>query len=42
MGKEVSVSETTPNPLGGKDLSSVTATTQANAILMGLQYSRTF
>ncbi|KXF81335.1 outer membrane protein transport protein [Enterovibrio coralii] len=42
MGEEVSVSESTPNPFGGKDLSSITATTQANAILMGLQYSRSF
>ncbi|MDD1792418.1 outer membrane protein transport protein [Enterovibrio sp. ZSDZ42] len=42
MGKEVSVTESTPSPVGNFNLSSVTATTQANAILMGLQYSRSF
>ncbi|CZF80228.1 Long-chain fatty acid transport protein precursor [Grimontia celer] len=42
MGEKVSVNESTPNPLNGSTLSSVSATTQANAILMGLQYSRTF
>ncbi|PML78065.1 outer membrane protein transport protein [Enterovibrio norvegicus] len=40
MGKEVSVSESTE--VSGIPVSSVTATTQANAILMGLQYSRSF
>ncbi|NGN98504.1 outer membrane protein transport protein [Grimontia sp. S25] len=40
MGEEVSVSESTV--LNGITLSSVNATTQANAILMGLQYSRSF
>ncbi|EOD80151.1 Long-chain fatty acid transport protein [Grimontia indica] len=40
MGKEVSVSESTE--FNGITLSSVNATTQANAILMGLQYSRSF
>lgn len=40
MGKEVSVEEKTE--MLGLTLSSVTATTQANAILMGLQYSRSF
>ncbi|KKD62195.1 long-chain fatty acid transporter [Grimontia sp. AD028] len=42
MGEKVSVNESTPNPLNGSTLSSVSATTQANAILMGLQYSRSF
>ncbi|SFP17230.1 outer membrane protein transport protein [Enterovibrio norvegicus] len=41
MGDEVSVSEETAIE-GVGTLSSVTATTQANAILMGLQYSRSF
>ncbi|WP_281544061.1 outer membrane protein transport protein [Grimontia sp. SpTr1] len=40
MGEEVSVSESTE--FNGITLSSVNATTQANAILMGLQYSRSF
>ncbi|WP_325892002.1 outer membrane protein transport protein [Grimontia sp. NTOU-MAR1] len=40
MGEEVSVSESTE--FNGITVSSITATTQANAILMGLQYSRSF
>ncbi|SBT13794.1 outer membrane protein transport protein [Vibrio celticus] len=43
MGDDVEVSESTPNPLlPGSDISTVTATTHADAILMGLQYSRSF
>ena len=37
------VAENTENPLSpGSDLTSLTATTHADAILVGLQYSRTF
>ncbi|MGR5235468.1 outer membrane protein transport protein [Vibrio alfacsensis] len=43
MGKDVDVNESTPNPLlPGSDISSITATTHADAILFGLQYSRSF
>ncbi|QEO46424.1 transporter [Vibrio tarriae] len=43
MGDDVSVTEATPNPTGTpKYLSSLTGTTHADAILLGLQYSRTF
>ncbi|EOX1296943.1 outer membrane protein transport protein [Vibrio cholerae] len=43
MGDDVSVTEATPNPTGNpKYLSSLTGTTHADAILLGLQYSRTF
>ncbi|AYO13758.1 aromatic hydrocarbon degradation protein [Vibrio owensii] len=41
LGDDVSVSESTPNPIGGS-LSTIKATTRANAILFGLQYSRSF
>ncbi len=42
MGKDVEVNESTPNPLGPGNISTLTATTHADAILFGLQYSRTF
>ncbi|EOX3354860.1 outer membrane protein transport protein [Vibrio cholerae] len=43
MGDDVAVTEATPNPTGTpKYLSSLTGTTHADAILLGLQYSRTF
>jgi long-chain fatty acid transport protein len=48
MGKEVDVTESTPTQLppalggGVIEASSVSATTQADAILFGLQYSRSF
>ncbi|KYN88128.1 long-chain fatty acid transporter [Vibrio cidicii] len=42
MGKDVKVNESTPNPLGAGNVSTLTATTHADAILFGLQYSRTF
>ena len=49
MGDDVSVSEGTPNPsydstnpASPQYLSTLTATTHADAILMGLQYSRSF
>lgn len=42
MGKDVKVNESTPNPLGAGNISTLTATTRADAILFGLQYSRTF
>ena len=41
MGKDVKVSESTPSPISG-NLSSLSATTRADAILFGLQYSRSF
>ncbi|MBE3653737.1 aromatic hydrocarbon degradation protein [Vibrio navarrensis] len=40
VGKDVHVSESTE--MGPLELSSISATTRANAILFGLQYSRTF
>lgn len=40
LGKDVNVSESTTS--GNTELSSLTAVSHANAILMGLQYSRTF
>ncbi|SDH70647.1 long-chain fatty acid transport protein [Vibrio xiamenensis] len=40
IGKDVDVEESTT--ISGTELSSVTATTHADAILVGLQYSRTF
>lgn len=40
VGKDVQVNETTG--AGPIELSSISATTRANAILFGLQYSRTF
>ncbi|MGL6313364.1 outer membrane protein transport protein [Vibrio sp. WXL103] len=46
VGKDVRVEENTENPafpiFGPEDISSMSATTRANAILVGLQYSRTF
>lgn len=43
LGDDVQVSEGTPNPLGSPQyLSTLTATTHADAILVGLQYSRSF
>lgn len=43
LGQDVDVAENTENPLSpGSDLTSLTATTHADAILVGLQYSRTF
>lgn len=50
MGKDVKVNESTPNPKydpsvpanGPRNLSTLSATTHADAILFGLQYSRTF
>ncbi|MGR5449737.1 outer membrane protein transport protein [Vibrio alfacsensis] len=49
MGKDVDVNEATPNPMydptdptSPKNISSITATTHADAILFGLQYSRSF
>ncbi len=46
MGKDVKVDEKTENPaagiIGGDNISSISATTRADAILMGLQYSRSF
>ncbi|XNS74965.1 outer membrane protein transport protein [Vibrio cyclitrophicus] len=46
MGKDVEVNEATENPafglIGGENLSSISGTTRADAILMGLQYSRSF
>ncbi|MDF2153768.1 porin [Vibrio sp. CAU 1672] len=41
MGKDVEVNEATPSPIGG-NLSTLSATTRADAILFGLQYSRSF
>lgn len=40
VGNDVQVNETTE--MGPLELSSISATTRANAILFGLQYSRTF
>ncbi len=42
MGEDVEVYEETALVPGGAPISTVTATTRANAILMGLQYSRSF
>jgi long-chain fatty acid transport protein len=50
MGKDVDVNESTPNPMhvpgnpltGPANISSLSATTHADAILFGLQYSRSF
>ncbi|GIC23072.1 outer membrane protein transport protein [Vibrio cholerae] len=43
MGKDVKVNEQTKNPLNpSTNLSSISGTTHADAILLGLQYSRTF
>ncbi|WP_436323162.1 outer membrane protein transport protein [Vibrio cidicii] len=42
MGKDVKVNESTPHPTLPVNVSSVSATTHADAILFGLQYSRTF
>ncbi|EGQ9166788.1 outer membrane protein transport protein [Vibrio parahaemolyticus] len=49
MGKDVDVNESTPNPMydptnpqSPKNISSLSATTRADAILFGLQYSRSF
>ncbi|MGR5210160.1 outer membrane protein transport protein [Vibrio rotiferianus] len=49
MGKDVDVNESTPNPmydpsnpLSPANISSLSATTHADAILFGLQYSRSF
>ncbi|MGL6259192.1 outer membrane protein transport protein [Vibrio sp. WXL210] len=43
VGKDVKVEENTENPsIPGTDISSISATTRANAILVGLQYSRSF
>ncbi|WP_050937334.1 outer membrane protein transport protein [Vibrio harveyi] len=50
MGKDVKVNESTPNPAhvpgnpltGPENISSLSATTHADAILFGLQYSRSF
>ncbi|MCG3747494.1 outer membrane protein transport protein [Vibrio cincinnatiensis] len=43
MGKDVKVNESTQHPLNSAvELSSISGTTRADAILMGLQYSRTF
>ncbi|MGD8170025.1 outer membrane protein transport protein [Vibrio sp. TRT 21S02] len=51
LGKDVDVNESTPNPAYGSgapvigdipNISGVSATTRANAILVGLQYSRSF
>ncbi|TKF22622.1 transporter [Vibrio genomosp. F6] len=46
LGKDVKVNESTENPaagiIGGDNISSISATTHADAILVGLQYSRTF
>ncbi|MEZ8021290.1 outer membrane protein transport protein [Vibrio splendidus] len=48
MGKDVEVNESTENPAFGifpnqpENISSISGTTRADAILMGLQYSRSF
>jgi len=42
MGEDVTASESTPNPFGPGNISTVTATTRANALLYGIQYSRSF
>ncbi|EPY1012772.1 outer membrane protein transport protein [Vibrio vulnificus] len=42
MGKDVEVNESTPHPTLPVNVSSISATTHADAILFGLQYSRTF
>ncbi|MDE1234014.1 outer membrane protein transport protein [Vibrio aestuarianus] len=43
LGQDVDVTEGTPNPAGTPQyLSTLTATTHADAILVGLQYSRSF
>ena len=42
LGQDVTVYEETESPVPGNLVSSIEATTRANAILMGLQYSRTF
>ncbi|MBE4577846.1 long-chain fatty acid transporter [Vibrio navarrensis] len=42
MGEDVKVNESTPHPTLPVNVSSVSATTHADAILFGLQYSRTF
>ncbi|EGQ9271635.1 outer membrane protein transport protein [Vibrio parahaemolyticus] len=49
MGKDVDVNESTPNPMydptnpqSPKNISSLSAKTRADAILFGLQYSRSF
>lgn len=49
MGKDVEVNESTPNPMynpsdaqSPQNISSLSATTRADAILFGLQYSRSF
>ncbi|MEH0092856.1 outer membrane protein transport protein [Vibrio metschnikovii] len=42
MGKDVKVDETINNPTTGQTISTISATTKADAILVGLQYSRSF
>lgn len=42
FGKDVTVEETTTNENLGLTLSSLTGTTHADALMLGLQYSRTF
>lgn len=42
LGEEVQVNEFKKNPLGAGNLSSVDATTQANALLLGVQYTMKF
>lgn len=42
VGKDVTVNESTPHPTLPVDASSISATTRANAILLGVQYSRSF
>lgn len=43
IGQDVSVTESTPHPaIPGLDISSVSATTRANAVLFGLQYNYHF
>ncbi|MCG7585108.1 outer membrane protein transport protein [Photobacterium sp. OFAV2-7] len=42
VGEDVSVNENTASPIPGVDISSISATTHANALLYGIQYSRSF
>lgn len=42
MGKDVKVDETINNPTTGQTISTISATTKADVILVGLQYSRSF
>lgn len=42
LGKDVEATENTANPFGPGDISTVKATTRANAWLYGIQYSRSF